>query len=173
MSEKYGVETTVGALNHIDEFYYDPIAAIECAAGSQVARQLGHPQPKDPDNSIDLVQHSKWSAWSDVVRQTKILAQGMLIGEGSVTVPFRNVDVDRNAPIEKMGFEAILAMVERGGILEWRRIVKAIREEPNGKVARELEVAVGVAKDYSPSTVVLLGDALTLARSEDGTTRWP
>ncbi|MEX1078515.1 MAG: hypothetical protein WED09_05355 [Homoserinimonas sp.] len=79
---------------------------------------------------------------------------------------FRNINVDRDAPIEEVGFTAILWMVERGGIVEWRRILKVVRADPYGKVAEELEAALEVAAEYAPSTVVLLGDALKDARDK-------
>ncbi|PJI86635.1 hypothetical protein CLV34_2555 [Luteimicrobium subarcticum] len=59
---------------------------------------------------------------------------------------FRNIDVSPDDPVEAWGFEGLLTAVERGSLPHWRRIVAAVRRDPQGKVATELEEVLAVAQ---------------------------
>lgn len=60
---------------------------------------------------------------------------------------FRNLEVSPGDPVETWGVEGILAAIDRGGIAEWRRISRAVRDQPRGEVAADLEEALGLAED--------------------------
>ena len=85
----------------------------------------------------------------------------------SEPAPFtlRNTDVDPDALVEQLGFEGVLTMIERGGINQWGRLVRAIDADPYGKVAREVEAAIDVAREESPAVVLMMEQALVSARS--------
>ncbi|MHB1740160.1 MAG: helix-turn-helix domain-containing protein [Actinomycetes bacterium] len=56
-----------------------------------------------------------------------------------MTVAFRNVDVPAGLPVERWPFEAIITVLERGSITDWAALTRAIRADPWGPVARQVE----------------------------------
>lgn len=72
-----------------------------------------------------------------------------------MTAAFRNVDFNRAEPIEEWPFEAILAMVERGSIADWRLLAHAIREGPWGAVARQVEQIASWQENYGADALLL------------------
>jgi hypothetical protein len=77
---------------------------------------------------------------------------------------FRNVDAEPTDPVETWPFEGVLAAVERGTLTDWRRVVEAVRRDPWGSVARDLEPALDVARPYG--TAPLLRRAIERAREQ-------
>lgn len=67
---------------------------------------------------------------------------------------FRNINSSESDPVERWGFEGILTAIDRGGLPQWRRIIKAVKAEPHGKVATEVEEAVDVAEDSGAAFIV-------------------
>lgn len=59
---------------------------------------------------------------------------------------FRNIDVCVSDSVEEWGFEGILTVLERGGLPEWGRLYQALRKNPYGKVAGELEEAISATE---------------------------
>lgn len=55
---------------------------------------------------------------------------------------FRNLDVTPDDPVELWGVEGILTAIERGGLVDIRRVARAARRDPFGEVAADLEQAV-------------------------------
>ncbi len=76
---------------------------------------------------------------------------------------FRNVDAAPTDPVETWPFEAVLTAVERGSLTDWRRVLRAVRRDPWGPVARDLEQALQVTRPYG--TALLLERGLERARS--------
>lgn len=64
-----------------------------------------------------------------------------------MTLKFRNLTVSPRDPVDQWGFEGLLAAVERGDINDWHRIADALREDPRGKVADELEEVAEAAEN--------------------------
>jgi DNA-binding transcriptional regulator YiaG len=56
-----------------------------------------------------------------------------------VTLRFRNVEVDPDAPLESWPYEAIVTLIERGSVTDWARLTEAIRAQPWGVVARQVQ----------------------------------
>lgn len=54
-------------------------------------------------------------------------------------ISFRNVDVDRDTPIETWPAEALETMIDRGSLTDWRELATEIRRTPWGRVARIVE----------------------------------
>jgi len=75
---------------------------------------------------------------------------------------FRNVEASPTDPVETWPFEGVLAAVERGTLTDWRRMIEAVRNDPWGGVARDLEQAFEVGRPYG--TAPLLERALERAR---------
>jgi DNA-binding transcriptional regulator YiaG len=67
---------------------------------------------------------------------------------------FRNVDVSPDAPVEAWPLEAIQAGLERGSLPEWRRLAAAIRDQPWGVVARNVEEVLGYSRPYGVAEVM-------------------
>jgi len=65
-----------------------------------------------------------------------------------MTLRFRHLDVDPSAPVSTWPMEAVLTAVERGSLRDWRRLVKAVRADPWGPLARRLEDALSMAQPY-------------------------
>lgn len=82
---------------------------------------------------------------------------------------FRNIDASPGDPVESWPFEGVLTALERGGLPEWRRLARAVRERPWGRVARYVEEAVAVARPYGISEVMtdLVADARRTAEQAE------
>lgn len=59
-----------------------------------------------------------------------------------MSLVFRNLDVSVEDPVERWGVEGILTALERGNVEHWRKIARAVSNDPRGKVAGELTQAV-------------------------------
>jgi len=77
---------------------------------------------------------------------------------------FRNIDVDPSDPVERWGFEGLLAAIDRGDLNDWRRVVAAVRRDPWGDVARHLVDVFKVAQDVG--VVAALRRALAEVRRD-------
>src|ERR1700758_235669 len=60
---------------------------------------------------------------------------------------FRNITTTPDDPVDQWGVEGILAAVDRGSLPHWRRIADAVRIDPCGPVAADLEQALTPAED--------------------------
>lgn len=76
---------------------------------------------------------------------------------------FRNLTIDPADPVEMWGVEGILAAIDRGSLPDWRRIVAAVRPDPWGPVAADLEQALDLAEDRGVTAT--LRRTLTHARA--------
>jgi len=79
-------------------------------------------------------------------------------------VAFRNIDAFPDDPVRTWPFEGVLAALERGGLPEWRRLARAIGDQPWGQVARYVEQAVAMAHPFGVSEVMT--DLIAEARQE-------
>ncbi len=65
-----------------------------------------------------------------------------------MSTPLRNVDADLRAPASDWPFEAVLTVLERGGVNSWFELASEIRVDPWGAVARKVEEALAIAHPY-------------------------
>lgn len=86
-------------------------------------------------------------------------------GETVSDLRFRNINATPDDPVEDWGFEGLLAAVDRGGFLDWQRIIFAVRGDPWGPVSRTLEREVFKVAESS-GVVAAMESALELARSD-------
>ena len=61
---------------------------------------------------------------------------------------FRNVNASPDDPVEQWPQEAIQAALERGSLSHWRRLARAIRDDPWGPVARRVEEVLTYSRPY-------------------------
>jgi DNA-binding transcriptional regulator YiaG len=61
---------------------------------------------------------------------------------------FRNVDVSPDEPVSNWPLEAIQTALERGGLSQWRRLATAVRAQPWGPVARQIEEVLSYDRPY-------------------------
>ncbi|MGH3966669.1 MAG: helix-turn-helix domain-containing protein [Mycobacterium sp.] len=73
------------------------------------------------------------------------------------TLRFRNIAATPDDPVEQWSVEGILTAIDRGSLSHWRRIAAAVRVDPWGPAAADLEEAVDLADD--------VGVAATLRRT--------
>ncbi len=64
------------------------------------------------------------------------------------TLSFRNVDVSPTDPVSTWPQEAIQTALERGGLTDWRGLAAAIKEEPWGPIARQVEDVLTYSRPY-------------------------
>jgi hypothetical protein len=76
---------------------------------------------------------------------------------------FRNVDADPGDPVERWPTEGMIAALERGGLLDWRRIAAAVDADPWGPAGRRLEDALLATQAYGVD--VLMRAVLERARA--------
>jgi hypothetical protein len=55
---------------------------------------------------------------------------------------FRNIDVPGDAPVERWGFEGVLAAFERGDLPDWHRVYVAYRDDTRGNVRAFVDEAL-------------------------------
>lgn len=67
---------------------------------------------------------------------------------------FRNVDVSPDDPVEKWPLEAIQTALERGSLKHWRRLGAAIKAQPWGPVARDVETVLTYSRPYGVANVM-------------------
>lgn len=72
-----------------------------------------------------------------------------------MTLAFRNLNITPGDPVDQWGVEGLLAAIERGDITHWRRIARALREQPRGKVSKELAEVLQLVEN--PAMAVLFG----------------
>jgi DNA-binding transcriptional regulator YiaG len=65
-----------------------------------------------------------------------------------MTVQFRNLDFDSNAPVDQWPAEAIETVMDRGSLSDWRALAQAIRRNPWGPAARTAENVAGWDEHY-------------------------
>lgn len=58
---------------------------------------------------------------------------------------FRNIDATPSDPVQEWGVEGMLTAIERGSLPHWRRITAAVRADPFGRAAQDLEEALEIA----------------------------
>lgn len=80
------------------------------------------------------------------------------------TLRFRNLDISPDDPLESWPLEAVHAALARGSLREWRRIAAAIREEPWGRTARQVEEVLGVERPYGVAAAM----QRIIARTREG-----
>jgi predicted XRE-type DNA-binding protein len=80
----------------------------------------------------------------------------------TTALTFRNVDASPEDPVETWPFEGILTAIERGTLPDWRRLVRAIADDPWGPVSRQVDEALRISRPYG--TAVLLETAIADAR---------
>ncbi|WP_300345243.1 helix-turn-helix transcriptional regulator [Nesterenkonia sp.] len=78
---------------------------------------------------------------------------------------FRNLTVSPEDPVDQWGVEGILTAIDRGGLEHWQRIASAVRKEPYGEAAADLEEALELAEDSG--VVALLSRSLQDARASE------
>lgn len=88
-----------------------------------------------------------------------------------MSVRFRNVDVDPDAPVQTWPSEAVATALERGGLSQWRRLAAAIRADPWGPVSRRVEEAVDAGEPYGagPLMTAVIADARVGAEQRERT----
>lgn len=71
-----------------------------------------------------------------------------------MTVSFRNLDFDPKTPVDEWPAEAILTVIERGALSDWRELARAIRANPWGPAARSAEAVVGWGEHYGADALI-------------------
>jgi DNA-binding transcriptional regulator YiaG len=66
----------------------------------------------------------------------------------SMAVTFRNVEVSAGTPVQHWPYEAIVTVIERGTVTDWALLTTAIREDPWGVVARQVESYLGYSRPW-------------------------
>ena len=64
-----------------------------------------------------------------------------------MALAFRHLIITPDAPVSSWGVEGILAAIDRGELSDWRRVMTAVRGDPDGAVAADLEEALELAED--------------------------
>lgn len=79
-----------------------------------------------------------------------------------MAVTFRNVEVAAGTPVQHWPYEAIVTVVERGTVTDWALLTAAIREDPWGVVARQVESYLAYSRPWGVAP--LLERAILTAR---------
>jgi len=83
-----------------------------------------------------------------------------------MTLQFRNLDLTPDAPVEQWPVEAVLTALERGTLKDWRKLDRAIQDDPWGPVARRVESALEANRPYGVAELMERSIARARARAE-------
>ena len=81
-----------------------------------------------------------------------------------MTVRFRNLDFDPQAPMDEWPAEAIETVIDRGSLSDWRPLLEVIRRNPWGAAARTAENVASWGEHDGVDA--LISDAIRRAREE-------
>lgn len=81
-----------------------------------------------------------------------------------MSVKFRNLDFDPQAPMDLWPAEAIETIIDRGTLSDWRQLVAAIRRNPWGPAARTAQTVTSWGEHYGLDA--LISRAITHARKD-------
>ncbi len=84
-----------------------------------------------------------------------------------MSMAFRNIETDPTAPVETWPYEGLVTAIERGGLVQWRRIAAAIRRDPWGRVARSVEDYAGYAEPTGGLAVLTRAVSRARTAAED------
>jgi len=76
------------------------------------------------------------------------------------------VEADPADPVETWPIEAIQTALERGTLVDWRRMLAAVRADPWGEVARDICYVLSYHRPYG--TALLFERAIANARRDFG-----
>jgi DNA-binding transcriptional regulator YiaG len=71
-----------------------------------------------------------------------------------VALAFRNLTITPEAPVSQWPTEAVQIALERGDLADWHRITAAIRADPWGKTARQVEEVLSYSRPYGVAEVM-------------------
>ncbi len=71
-----------------------------------------------------------------------------------MTMRFRNLDFDANAPLDRWPAEAIETVIDRGSLSDWHHLAQAIRHNPWGPAARTAETVVAWGEHYGVDALI-------------------
>jgi len=81
-----------------------------------------------------------------------------------MTMQFRNLDFDPDAPLDLWPAEAIETLMDRGSMSDWRRLADTIRQTPWGPAARTAEAVAEWGEHYGVDA--LMSNVIRHAREE-------
>ncbi len=81
-----------------------------------------------------------------------------------MALAFRNLTITPEAPVSEWPTEAVQTALERGDLADWHRIVAAIRADPWGKTARQVEEVLSHSHPYGIAEA--MQTALSRAREQ-------
>lgn len=169
LSATFGVERSSCVLVGIDD--YDGAAAeTPLRVISQLVRQLSAPTrrtrlwPATPSSTrwCHASGTARASSWSNA---RSSWARSRTWSQGGDKQPVPHINASPPDPVMSRGAEGVLGAIERGGVPERARAVRAIRADPNGPVATELGEALDSAD--ASGTVGLLRRELASAQDPD------
>ncbi len=80
-----------------------------------------------------------------------------------MSLALRNVEVPQDTPVDQWPYEALVTAIERGTVTDWATLSRAIRLDPWGPVARQVELYLSYARPWGVGP--LLARAITSARA--------
>lgn len=83
-----------------------------------------------------------------------------------MSLSFRNLNITPDAPLESWPAEAIQTALERGDLDDWQRIAAAIKRDPWGHTARQVEEVLTHSRPYGSADAMELVIARARARTE-------
>ena len=84
-----------------------------------------------------------------------------------MSLAFRNVEVPPDAAVERWPYEGLVTAIERGTVTDWARLTRAIRLDPWGPVARQVELYLSYAQPWGVGPLLTRAIASARASSDD------
>ena len=76
------------------------------------------------------------------------------------SAPLRNVDLDPNTPVAGWPFEVVQTLIERGGLSDWRLLIKEIQRAPWGATSQRVQESLSISRSYGTAELFEKGAAL-------------
>lgn len=84
-----------------------------------------------------------------------------------MTLAFRNVRADPADPVESWPFEGLATALERGSFRDWQRVAAAIRRDPWGEVAADVETYLSYEQPYGVAPLMTSVVSAARARAHE------
>jgi DNA-binding transcriptional regulator YiaG len=81
-----------------------------------------------------------------------------------MALSFRNLTITPDSPVSDWPTEAVQAALERGDLADWHRVVAAMRTDPWGRTARQVEEVLSHSRPYGIAEA--METALSRAREQ-------
>ena len=135
----------------LDEYYADQLGPGGRRVATQTAKQLAEPRPENL-SGVDLAAYHeldrRWQDWTAVMDGCRQVAVGVL---DRVAEIHRHLDYPAATAARELPLVAVVDILDRGDLDDWRPLAAAVARDPHGCVAERIADLVNRYPMYGTS----------------------